>query len=302
MAARRVRPRSAVSRHGGRRRPDLQFVGARAAPPVGADAERRRPRAHAVRERVRVDRTVGPRAAHPLHARALFGRMVDGLLGLTGRGGRIHLRVVHQTQTSCVDPQRAFARGHRLHPAQQMGHADPPRLERAVRLAEVRVRPAVRILHRGACRGRRTRHHTVPADPRHEPDLHGQGRLLHRHQAGQPGRRGRGARRRTVRRVRRTARWRGLPAGRHGQGLGAARLRRTSRRHHRLGVRPGLSRPADQLARRLGAGCHRPRQCSEPVVAGCRRFSGGVERRGAQPDRHRHRAPGRTVPGPGARL
>ena len=43
----------------------------------------------------------------------------------------------------------------------------------------------------------------VAADPRHEPDLHRQGRLLHRHQAGQPRRRGRGARRRAVRGVRR---------------------------------------------------------------------------------------------------
>lgn len=61
--------------------------------------------------------------------------------------------------------------------------------------AEVRVRAAVRVLRRGAGRTGFARSHSVAADPRHEPDLHRQGRLLHRHQAGQPGGRGRGARR-----------------------------------------------------------------------------------------------------------
>ena len=41
LAARRVRPRPAVPGHGRRRRADVQFVGARSAPPVGTDAERR---------------------------------------------------------------------------------------------------------------------------------------------------------------------------------------------------------------------------------------------------------------------
>ena len=45
------------------------------------------PRAHAVLQRVRVDLAVGPRAAHPLHARALLGRLVDGFVGDAG-GGR----------------------------------------------------------------------------------------------------------------------------------------------------------------------------------------------------------------------
>ncbi len=92
----------------------------------------------------------------------------------------------------------------------------------------------------------------LTADPRHEPDLHRQGRLLHRHQAGQPGRRGRGARRRALRGVRRPAHRGPLPGGRAGQSLGAAGLRRPPRRHHRLGIRPGLPRPADRVARRLG--------------------------------------------------
>ena len=82
VAARRVRPRPAVPGHGRRRRADVELVGARTAPPVGPDA-----RPAAIRERmqfcqrVRVDRAVGPRPADPLHARALLGRLVDGLVG-----------------------------------------------------------------------------------------------------------------------------------------------------------------------------------------------------------------------------
>ena len=76
----------------------------------------------------------------------------------------------------------------------------------ALHLAEVRVRAASRVLRRRARRTRCARSRRVTADPRHEPDLHRQGRVVHRHQAGQPGRRGRGARRRAVRRVRRSAR------------------------------------------------------------------------------------------------
>ena len=86
VAARRVRPRPAISRAGGRRRPDVQFVGPRPAPPVGSGFRRWGRRSHAVLQRVRVDRAVGPGPAHPLHARALFGRLVDGLVGLAGRG------------------------------------------------------------------------------------------------------------------------------------------------------------------------------------------------------------------------
>ena len=46
------------------------------------------------------------------------------------------------------------------------------------------------------------------------------------------------------------------PRGRAGQGLGAAGLRRAPRRHHRLGVRPGVPRSAHRLARRVGARPH----------------------------------------------
>ena len=42
------------------------------------------------------------------------------------------------------------------------------------------------------------------------------------------------------------------------EGVGAAGLRRAPRRDHRLGVRPGVPRPADRLARRVGAGPRGP--------------------------------------------
>ena len=122
MAARRVRPRSAVPRDGRRRRPDVELVGARPAPPVGPDGRRRRPRTHAVHQRVRVDRAVGARAADPLHARALRGGLVDGLVPVAGRGGGRHPRAVPEAEAGRADPQRAAAGRHRLHPAQQVGH------------------------------------------------------------------------------------------------------------------------------------------------------------------------------------
>ena len=62
------------------------------------------------------------------------------------------------------------------------------------------------------------------------------------------------------------------PAGGTGQGVGAAGLRRTPRRHHRLGVRPGVPRPADRLARRVGARPSRPRQRAGAAVERRRRL------------------------------
>ena len=96
VAARRVRPRPAVPRHGRRRGADVEFLGARPAPPVGSDGRRRRPAAHAVPQRVRVDRAVRAGVADALHAGALLGRLVDGLLGLAGRGRAGDLRTVRR--------------------------------------------------------------------------------------------------------------------------------------------------------------------------------------------------------------
>ena len=101
-----------------------------------------------------------------------------------------------------LHPQRPAAGRHRLHATEQVGHRDSPRLERALHVAAIRVRAAQRVLRRGPCRTRRARGGAVAADPRHEPDLHRQGRLVHRHQAGQPCGRGRRPGRRTLRDVR----------------------------------------------------------------------------------------------------
>ncbi len=58
------------------------------------------------------------------------------------------------------------------------------------------VGPAPGVLRRRAGRAGRPRAGAVAPDPGHEPDLHGQGRLVHRHQAGAtPGRGGAGRRR-----------------------------------------------------------------------------------------------------------
>ena len=144
MAAGRLRTRPAVSRHGGRCGIDLQLVGAGSASPVGSHAERRRPAADAVQQRVRVDRPVRARPADPLHARALLGGVVDGLGG-DARGGRDRdVRIVHVAEERRTDAQRVAAGRYRLHAAEQVGHRDPPRLECALHVAEVRVRVARR--------------------------------------------------------------------------------------------------------------------------------------------------------------
>ncbi len=149
-----LRPRPAISGDGRRCRADVQLVGPRPAPPVGSDAGPGRPPAHAVLQRVRVDRAVGTRAADPLHACALLGGVVDGLVGDAGRGRAGDLRVVRDAEDGRADPQCAAAGRHRLHAAEQVGHRHPPRLERALHLAAVRVRAASRVLRR---RTRRTR-------------------------------------------------------------------------------------------------------------------------------------------------
>ncbi|GCB45221.1 basic proline-rich protein precursor [Streptomyces sp. NL15-2K] len=136
-----------------------------------------------------------------------------------------------------------------------LGHGDPPGLERPIRLAALRQRDPPGLLRRRPRRARRGGPQGLPADPRHEPGLHRQGRLLHRHQAGPAVRRDAARRRRGLGDAR-LARHR-APLSRRGarQGLAAADLRRPPRRHHRLRVRPGLHRPAHRLA-----GARRPRR------------------------------------------
>ncbi|EUA78528.1 glycosyl hydrolases family 38 N-terminal domain protein [Mycobacterium xenopi 4042] len=55
-------------------------------------------------------------AAHPLHARTLFGGLVDGRVGVAGRSRAGHLPVVRGAQAGRAHPQRAVAGRHRLHP------------------------------------------------------------------------------------------------------------------------------------------------------------------------------------------
>ena len=107
-------------------------------------------------------------------------------------------------------------------------------------------------------------------EPGHEPGLHRQGRLLHRHQAGQPGGRGPGRRRGAVRHPGRAAR-RPLPARGARPGLAAAALRRPPRRGHRQRGRPGLPRPAGRLAGRLD--CRRAPCSTPPPGTSCRRWT-----------------------------
>ena len=107
---------------------------------------------------------------------------------------------------------------------------------------------------------RRAAPDTLAAEPRHEPGLHRQGRLLHRHEAGAARRRDGRHRRREADDVRRPARRGTVPGGRPRQGLAAAGLRRAPRRDHRLRGRPGLHRPAHRLARGLRPGRRRPRR------------------------------------------
>ena len=116
---------------------------------------------------------------------------------------RRHLPVVRRFEEGRVDAQRAAAGRHRLHATEQVGHRDPPRLGCAVHLAAVRLRAAARVLRGGPCGTGSIGPAAVAADAGHEPDLHRQGRVLHRHQTGQPGRRTRCAGRREVRGVRR---------------------------------------------------------------------------------------------------
>ena len=87
-------------------------------------------------------------------------------------------------------------------------------------------------------------------------------------------------------RVRRSARWSRLSAGRTGQSVGAARVRRPPRRDHRLRIRPGVPRPADRVARCVGTRSDGARQRARAAVQCGRRFGCGVECVGAQAQRH----------------
>ena len=178
---------------------------------------------------------------------------------------------------------------HRLHPAQQVGHRDPPRLERALHLAAVRLRAAA-ASSSPPCGPNSTSAARAPSPQTRDMNPIYTGKDVSYIDTKQANRAAENA----VLEAERFAVFAGLlagatvPGGRAGEGVGAAGLRRAPRRHHRLGVRPGLPRPAHQLARRVGAGPDGARHARWPAVDRRRRVGGGVEPAGAQPDRRRH--------------
>ena len=145
---------------------------------------------------------IAPERAGPadeLHGRPLFGRLVDGCRA-DARGGRGRgPSPVHRARHDGRHQERHAAGRHRLHAAEQVGQRDPARLERPLRLAEVHDGHPARVLRRRARGAGRDGPPVLPADPRHEPDLHRQGRLVHRHQADAAGRREHAPRGREVR-------------------------------------------------------------------------------------------------------
>ena len=175
LAARRVRARPAVPRDHGRRRRDLELVGARAVPRMGSqlgprpgpDALRRagggRPPADAVPDGVRLDRAERAGPADELHGRPLFGRLVDGRRA-DARGGRGRgPSPVHRARHDGGHQERHAAGRHRLHAAQQVGQRDPARLEQPLRLAQVHDGHPARVLRR---RARRAGRHRAARSPR----------------------------------------------------------------------------------------------------------------------------------------
>ena len=109
-----------------------------------------------------------------------------------------------------------------------VGDRHPPGLEPAVRVAPVHHGRAARVLRRGARRGRRPGGRGLrldhAADQGHEPGVHRQGRVLHRHQAGAARHRDRGQRGGAARHPGLAGR-RAIPPRRAGQGVAAAGLR-----------------------------------------------------------------------------
>ena len=124
------------------------LVGARAVPPVGPDAvkfdgasgDAKNMQFPAEFEWISPS---GHGRAHPLHAQPLLGRLVDGLLGRRWRRPRtsvydlfLALKPAAATRNTLLPVGTDYT------PPNKLGHRDPPRLERALRLAALRLRPA----------------------------------------------------------------------------------------------------------------------------------------------------------------
>ena len=195
---------------------DRVGLGARAVPPVGAVAHGRRQRPDAVPQRVRVDLPRRPRAADQLHGQPLRRGLGASTRPPTWpRRRRRRSAQLATARPGGGHPERAAAGRRRPRHPGPVGDRAAPGLRRPLRLAAVRHRAAAGVLRGGARRGRRARDLADPADQGHEPGVPGQGRVLHRHQAGPAGRRGGGVRRRAAghaglagrRRTTRRSRW-----------------------------------------------------------------------------------------------
>ena len=277
LAARRVRARPAVPRAGGRRRADLVVVGARPVPPVGAD---RRP-------------TAGYGDPRVMQFPSEFE-----WLSPTGAGCSPHYMPAHYSAGWRMDSPPTWPRP-RQAVYELFRPLQPVAATRNVLLPvgtdHITAGQWVTEIHRdwnaryvwprfvcalpreffAAVRAELPRAAGAPvaADPRHEPGLHRQGRLLHRHQAGPAGRRGRVA---DAERLATLAALHGarFPHAAARQGLAAAGLRRPPRRDHRHRVRPGLPGPAGRLAggaRPPAAPCSTPPRRHLAVAGGHRR-------------------------------
>ena len=155
VAARRLRTRSAVPRDHGRRRPDLELMGARAIPRVGTQLAARLDDAHArlggaeradrdaVPERVRVDLAIREVRVDLLHGQPLLGRLVDGRCPDARAGGARGLHAVPRARGRLGDAQRAPAGRNRLLAPEPLADGHPSRLAEPVRLAEVRAPPSL---------------------------------------------------------------------------------------------------------------------------------------------------------------
>ena len=86
---------------------------------------------------------------HYMPAHYSGGWWMDSSAVAAGGGGG-DVQAVRRAEEGRADAQRAAAGRHRLHAAEQVGHPDPPRLEFALHLAEVRMCAAQRVLRGGA--------------------------------------------------------------------------------------------------------------------------------------------------------
>ena len=219
------------------------------APPVGADGGRRRPRAHAVRQRVRVDGTVRAWPADPLHARAL-----------RRRGGgwirRPRCRTPKPPPTSCSRKMKTVALTRNVLLPVGTDYTPPNKWVTDIhrdwnsRYTWPRFVCALPREFFAAVRAELDARGTSPSPQTRDMNPIYTGKDVSYIDTKQANRAAENA----VLQAERFAVFAGLLAGADlsrggaGQGVGAVGLRRAPRRHHRFGIRSGLPRPAHRLA------------------------------------------------------